>query len=140
MLKAFTGLSLQDRVANWAEVIINAAFNFLGSGKSTLLGINTEALSDELLVDTINMLDETRNWWKNLLSDVPFSVDLALVLLVENFIRMVGLVSKLWVLLGLVKCKLANDIGDEVVHEFGLRFTLRLQSLGDCNMGLSLDV
>lgn len=41
-----------------------------------LLRVYTEALGDEININAVNMLNQSGNWWHNLLSNVPLSVKL----------------------------------------------------------------
>jgi hypothetical protein len=58
----------------------------------------------------------------------------------QDFIRMEGLVCQLRVLFVSLERLLANHIGDEIVHKFGLRLSLCLLSNSDCNVWKTLNV
>ena len=46
----------------------------------------------------------------------------------QDFIRVEGLIRQLWVLLVCLERLFANDVGDKVVDQFGLRLSLPLES------------
>lgn len=58
-----------------------------------LFGVDAETLGDEVYIDAVNVLDQTSDWWHDLLRDVPLDVDFYLAFLSEELVRAVGLLA-----------------------------------------------
>ena len=84
---------------------------------AVLLGVNSQALCHELNIDTIDVLNQASDGWKDLLCDVPVDVQLTLPPGGEDLIWVLGFVCQLWVLLVRLEGLFADDIGDEVIDQ-----------------------
>ena len=105
-----------------------------------LFGINSEALSYKFNVNTINVLNESGDWWQDLLRDVPVVIQLELTFRAENLIGVICLVSQLWVLLVCLERLFADDIWNEVVDQLSLRLALTLLPDRNSHVRQTLDI
>ena len=105
-----------------------------------LFGINSEALSYKFNVNPINVLNESGNWWQDLLRDVPVVIELKLTFRAENLIGVICLVSQLWVLLVCLERLFADDIWNEVVDQLSLRLALTLLPNRNSHVRQTLDI
>ena len=84
---------------------------------AVLLGVDSKALCHELNINTIDMLDQASDRWKDLLGDVPVDVQLTFPPGGKDLIWVLGFVCQLWVLLLRVEWFFADDIRDKVVDQ-----------------------
>jgi hypothetical protein len=74
VLQELLGLSLKNSVVHVRVVFVLVIFTSVRGMVLILLGVYTQALGYEVNINAVNMLDQSGNWWHNLLSDVPLSV------------------------------------------------------------------
>lgn len=110
------------------------------------LAVHTETLSDEIHVDTVDVLNKSRDWREYLLGDVPIDIELNLSFGSEQLVRMISFRRKtttfllrlsFLVLQGRFK---ANDIGDEVSYQISLTFATALKTQCDRNVGQRFEI
>ena len=117
-----------------------------------LFGVNTEALGHEVNLDAIDVLNQTRDRWHELLHDVPVNVRLQAILTSHDFIEAkCGLIkgelrlslrhdSILLLLLALVLL-LADDVPNKIADQIGRRLSALLdESVRHYDMGQALEV
>ena len=117
-----------------------------------LFGVNTEALGHEINLDTIDVLNQTRDRWHELLHDVPINVRLQAILTSHDFIetkcgfiegelrRSLHHDSILLLLLALVLL-LADDVPNEIADQIGRRLSALLdESVRHYDMRQALEV
>ena len=117
-----------------------------------LFGVNTEALGHEVNLDAIDVLNQTRDRWHELLHDVPVNVRLQAILTSHDFIEAkCGLIegelrrslrhdSILLLLLALVLL-LADNVTNEIADQIGRRLSALLdESVRHYDMGQALEV
>lgn len=107
-----------------------------------LFGIDSEALSNKINVDAVNMLNQSRDRRHNLLRNVPLVVDVQFSACSHKFIRTESLFSQTCLLLcgrfravNITLFLCADEVRNKVVNELGVRFAVGLHSECDLNMG-----
>lgn len=98
-----------------------------------LLRVNSKALGHEIDFNSVDVLDQSGDWWQQLLGDVPIGVDLKGSLLVHVFVGAVREITdgRLAVRLS-AGTALADDVRNEIVDQVGVTFALLFHP--DCNL------
>jgi hypothetical protein len=74
VLQELLGLSLKNSVVHVRVVFVLVISTSVRGMVLILLGVYTEALGYEVNINAVDVLDQSGNWWHNLLSNVPLSV------------------------------------------------------------------
>ncbi len=139
LFERFFSFCLHYRILNSRVSISLVIISLLFRVIFILLRINSKTLSYKFNINTINMLYQSCNRWKNLLCDIPININCDFTLRSNNFIRMICFISKLRILLVSIKWLFTNNIGNEIVDQ--VSFTLLsyfLHSFSYSYMRLSL--
>jgi len=74
VLQELLGLSLKNSVVHVRVVFVLVISTSVRGMVLILLGVYTEALGYKVNINAVDVLDQSGNWWHNLLSNVPLSV------------------------------------------------------------------
>ena len=142
MLKRLLGFSLKQ--SNWQSVLVILVMLSGDSSRADLLWVNTQALGNKVHSDSIHLLDETCDWWQQLVDIVPVNVWHKSASRLHHFFKTEGCLLErepsILVLLIIVKI-LTDHISNEVLDKlsFGLASLLD-QSVGNDDMRKTLEV
>ena len=120
------------RFHDWVDDSYTIFSNFFGGvlAKFVFLSVNTQALGHKVNFNTFNMFYKSGDWWQQLLVNVPVSINLELVLGVQELIRTVCLVPKASLLILILSFVFANYVRNKVIDQVCVTLTLRLHSYG----------
>lgn len=129
------GFRFQDWIGDRFDLVSVLVIRLVLGAELVLSRVNAEALSNEVHLDSIDVLDQPGDWRQQLLSNVPVTVDLQVPLLVHVLVGAVGEVANRG--LASLLCGTAvhaDDVRDEIVDQVGIALSLSFHSDGNLDM------